>query len=128
VRARRYNETQCIELDARPAEKLLEKLPADEMANSQAVRFRHFEHIVRGQGTAGAGHVIDDDRWTTRDMAAQMTGDQARIGIVTAAGGSADNNANCFAFVIRRSGMQIVRWSYGYGEDRKKLYYPSGNS
>src|SRR5262245_47933307 len=98
------------------------------MADGQAVRFRYFEHIVRRQGTAGTGHVIDDDRWTTRDMVAEMTGDQARVGIVTAAGGSADNNANCFAFVIRRGGMQIVRRSDGYGEDRKKLDYPPGNS
>jgi hypothetical protein len=60
-------------------------------------------------------------------MLAKMTGNQARVGIVTAAGCGADNNANGFAFVIRRSGTQIIRWSDGYREDRKKLDYAGGN-
>ena len=60
--------------------------------------------MIGGEQAGGAGHVLDDDGRIARNMAAQMTRDQARIGIKTAAGGKADDNSNRLAFVKRRGG------------------------
>jgi len=47
----------------------------------------------------GARHVVDDDRRLVWDMSAEMARDRARVSVEAAAGGSADDDAQRFAFV-----------------------------
>jgi hypothetical protein len=55
---------------------------------------------------ACASHIIDDDCRITGNVPAKIARDRARIGVEPAAGGEANDDADCFAFVeaLLRSG------------------------
>ena len=73
--------------------------------------------MVGRDNAAGAGHVIDNDAGISRNMFLEVAPDQARIGVVTAAGREPHNDANRLAsieiryrFLIkRRSGQGLSR-------------------
>src|SRR6185503_8959374 len=90
-----------VELNTGFAQNMLEDQTADEMANDEAIRFGDFVDVVGGDQTAGAGHVFDDEGRIAGNMLAQVARDGARVGVVTAPGGAADDDADRFTFVER---------------------------
>ena len=88
-----------VELNAGFAQDMLEDQSADEMADGEAVRLGDFVDVIGGDQTAGAGHVFDDEGRIAGNMLAQVARDGARVGVVAAAGGAADDDADRFAFV-----------------------------
>ena len=56
-------------------------------ADDGAVLRRDVEDLVDGEEAAGAGHVLRHDIRLSRNMPADMAGEQAPAGVVAAAGG-----------------------------------------
>jgi hypothetical protein len=73
------------------------------VADGQAVAFGDFEQMVGRQRAAGSRHVVDDNGRIAGNIFAKVTRDQTRVSVVTAARRSADDDANRFAFVVRRA-------------------------
>ena len=100
-----------VEFNAGFAENVLEDETADEMADREAIRFGDFVDVVGGDQTARAGHVLDDKSRIAGNMLAQVARDGSRVGVVAAAGGAADDDADRFAFVewFLREGRRCVK-------------------
>ena len=69
------------------------------MADGEPIGFCRFENVIRRNHASGARHVFDDDRRVAWNMFAHVAADRAGIGIVAAAGGKADDQADGFAIV-----------------------------
>ena len=65
----------------------------------RSVGLRGFVNVVGGDHAAGAGHIFDDHDRVAGNMFAHMPADRARIGVVAAAGGEADDQPNGFSLV-----------------------------
>jgi len=78
------------------------------MADGEPIGFCRFENVIRRNHAAGAGHVLDDHDRVAGNMFAHMPADGARIGVVAAAGGEADDQPNGFSLV--KVGLSVCRF------------------
>ena len=72
---------------------------------------------LASDNAAGAGHVFDDDAGISRNMFLEMAADQARIGVVTAAGGEPDDDLNRLAAIEIRHRL-LIKSRSGQGLSR----------
>src|SRR4051794_3666244 len=63
---------------------------------------------VGGLQARRGGYVLSDDRRIARNMARQMAGEKARIGVVAAAGTARDHHADLLAGVIGSLGSGVA--------------------
>ena len=74
-----------VEIGPLGADQLAENLIAVKRADGEPVRFCHPIDMVCRNQAAGAGHVIDDDRWIAGDIFSHVARHRARKGVETAA-------------------------------------------
>ena len=87
---------------------MLQEKSADEVADGQTVGSGGFEGVVGGDHAPCARHVLDDHDRVAGNMFTHMPADGARIGIITAAGGEADDEPNGFSLV--KVGLSVRRF------------------
>src|SRR5439155_26313115 len=88
-----------VVLDTGGAEELVQDQLAVEVADNGAILGRDVVHVISSQDTSGARHVLDDDGGIAGDVLADVASDVARIGIISAAGRGADDDADRLATV-----------------------------
>src|SRR5262245_13479100 len=91
-----------VELDTGFPDHLIDDLVAMKVENRQPVGLGNLIYVIGRYQAGGAGHIFDDDRRVPGNLLAQVTGDQARIAVESAAGGETDNKPDGFSLVMRR--------------------------
>src|SRR5262249_36049576 len=96
-----------IEVNVWIAQGLIQNKRAIPVSYGEAVGLGVSIDVIRGHQTSGAGHVIDNNSRASRNELAHVARDYPRVGIVTAAGGLSDDEADSFVFVkILRAGRR----------------------
>jgi hypothetical protein len=88
-----------IELNALRAHDLLQDQTPDVVADGQSVGLGFVVHVVGLDDASGAGHILDDDAGTARDMLADMATNGSSVGVEAASGAKGHDHAHRLAFV-----------------------------
>src|SRR5215470_11601968 len=95
------------------------------MRQREPIGLGHTVEMVGGDQTARAGHVLDDDRWVSRDVTAEVPREKARVGVEATAGRQADDDTYGLAGE-ERLGLQRARAGEGqYRGHRREQEDPS---
>src|SRR5262245_58581795 len=69
------------------------------MADGEAVRLGDFVHVIGRDQKTGARHIIDYNGGIAWNVFAHVARDGARVSVVAAAGGSADNDSQSLPLI-----------------------------
>ena len=92
-------EFSAVKFNSRLAQHLLQKQPAEKVADGETVRPGEFVDMIGCDQTPRADHVFHNDGRIARNVPAHVTRHRARINVIPAAGREADNDPYSFAFI-----------------------------
>ena len=104
-----------IELHPGGADQRLDREAAAEGAEHRAVFRGHVVDVVGGVQAAGAGEVLDDEVRVAGKVPAHVAAERARIEVIAAAGGVADDDGDVLALVELGHGLRLGAGRHRHG-------------